>query len=204
MANHDYRRFTEDINHEEYYQAYISKYGRSSNIVEEFRSTFAFVDYLYVKVEQVHSSYLEAHGISEGKIKEYSNLINNTKHAATSYTYTKSVERDEIYLKECLIELIDESNSAFEKKSGLEELNEVWVEPVLGLSLYFANSMFIKEIRGDLIRTLNIPFEILYFNSTVEKEFQKGQGEMKVVIDSLVKVSERLNRDYAPQSKAES
>ena len=53
LPANDLKRFSELQNHEEYYHAYLSKFGYTSELVKEYRKYFSLIDYLNSQTIQV-------------------------------------------------------------------------------------------------------------------------------------------------------
>lgn len=125
--------------------------------------------------------------------------FNNTRHAASAYLDSLPTSKDEVYLQECLLEFIAESNEKInEYNSGPEEMIEVWVRPILALLPYFIDNKFLIMLKDDLYRCLNVPKELEFYNSTVKNELEKIRSKMILAIEGLKKVSVKLNKEYAP------
>ncbi|WP_188501740.1 hypothetical protein [Pontibacter amylolyticus] len=197
VSSLDIKRFSEGLSHEEYYYAYISKFGLTKSIVYGYRRLYSYIDFLNMALPQLDEVYKQS-VIYHNELKsEYTDLVNESVHMARELV--KQLVNDEEYksLTEFLEERLHRNNENAASSSSLLLAQEEWVDAV---SEFLKVNYIDDETLSDLIRKLDRVTNVFIFkeqaNDTIKDMFKKSHTKIEEAHRGLLEVSSNLVSTY--------
>jgi len=82
LTDKDLKRFSEFQNHEEYYHAFLNKFGDSSEILKEYRDFYLLVDFLKAMNDQLQERLMKSIQYDNERKKRYLKIVEKTMDKA--------------------------------------------------------------------------------------------------------------------------
>ncbi|NDK57379.1 hypothetical protein [Pontibacter fetidus] len=196
----DIKRFSESLNHEEYYHAYITKFGLKNETVYEFRRFYAYIDFLNMGLPQLDELFKQSVLNHNDLKREYTGLLNESAHIARDLVRIKansgikpnSSDEEGKQLIQFLQERLDNYNQNAANNANLLTAQEEWVDEV---SVFLKDKHKDDETLQDLIkkldRTSNVFLDKERANEVVINSFRKEEAK---ILEASVKLSEASNK----------
>jgi len=174
LPDNDLKRFLELQNHEDYFHAYLRKFGYSSEIVEEYRKFYSLVDFLKAQTDQLQDMLMKSMQFDHERKIRYKNIVENAMDDTARIFSTAKQENKisdfEIFLNQSLLNFY----ANVVDYSDLNYFQSNFVDPVkFGILKSFSNIDIAVQLASELKKATFIFSEIKMSNNGIADDFEK-------------------------------
>lgn len=197
LPANDLKRFSELQNHEEYYHAYLSKFGYTSELVKEYRKYFALIDYLNAQTIQMQDMLQKSMEFDFERKTKYKEIVEKAMDD-TADLFNKAKQSNQIddfanFLNESLLQFY----SGDINYSDLNEFQSKFIDPVkIGIIEKFRNIDVAMQLAGELKKATFLFSEIKFSNASIGDDFEAIFKNYKGASDKLQELSIKLNSTF--------
>ena len=197
LPANDLKRFSELQNHEEYYHAYLNKFGYTSDMVKEYRKYFAIIDYLHAQTNQITDTLQKSMDFDFERKTKYKDIVEKAMDD-TAELFNRAKQSNQIddfanFLNNSLLQFY----SGEINYSDLNEFQSKFVDPVkLGIVEKFRSIDAAMQLAGELKKATFIFSEIKYSNGYIADDFEAIYTNYKEAGDKLEQLTIKLNSTF--------
>jgi hypothetical protein len=181
----DFKRFSEDLNHADYYHAYLSTIGYTDDTVEEFRKFYATVDYLNSQSNQMGEMIKNGMQYDYERKVDYKKIVEKVMEDAAIYfnnAKNNTIDNLASFLNQSLIQFYE---GDFDH-SNLLNFQEKFVDPVkIVLINDFRHIDKAMILANNLKNATYIFTHIKFSNKNLAEEFEVVYTNYKSTVDNF-------------------
>lgn len=198
LPANDLERFSELPNHEDYYHAYLNKFGYTTENVKEYRSFFFLIDYLKAELHQLQDMLEKSLEYDYQRKLEYKGIVEKALDD-TEILYNKAKQADKIAEFEKFLNLsLLNFYSGIVNFSDLSEFQTKFVDPVkIGIGERFRQIDIAIKLSGELKKATHIFTNIKMANSDLAEDFENIYTRYKSSSDKLDELTIQLNKRFS-------
>lgn len=197
LPMNDLKRFSDLQNHEDYYHAYLSKFGYKAETVKEYRSFYSLIDYLKSQTDQAQDILNKSMQFDYERKVQYKELVEKAMDG-TALLFNNAKQNDNIdefaeFLNQSLLNFYSgEINYA-----DLNEFQSKFVDPVkVKIIEKYRHIEAAIQLAGELKKATYIFTSIQFSNNEIANDFEQIYAGYNTACDKLVEVNIRLTKKF--------
>lgn len=173
LPDNDLKRFSELQNHEDYYHAYLSKFGYDSEIVKEYRSFYSLIDFLKSQNDQFQDMLMKSMQFDYERKVRYKNIVEKAMDD-TALIFNAAKQEDRLTEFE---EFLNQSLLNFYQGdvnfSDLNYFQKNFVDPIkIEIVEKYRDNDVAVHLAGELKKATYIFNEIKLSNAEIANDFE--------------------------------
>jgi hypothetical protein len=197
LPDNDLKRFSELQNHEDYYHAYLSRFGYDSVIVKEYRNFYSLIDFLKTQNNQFQDMLMKSMQFDYERKVRYKNIVEKAMDdTALLFNSAKQEQRItdfEIFLNETLLNFY-KGDVDF---SDLNHFQSKFVDPIkIEIVKKYRENDIAIQLAGELKKATYIFTEIKLSNEEIANDFERIYKNYNDACDKLNKLTLKLRDKF--------
>ncbi len=197
LPMNDLKRFSDLQNHEDYYHAYLSKFGYKTETVKEYRNFYSLIDYLKSQTDQAQEMLTKSMQFDYERKVQYKELVEKAMDD-TALIFNNAKQTDKIddfadFLNQSLLKFYSgEINYA-----DLNEFQSKFVDPVkIEIVQKYRHIEAAIQLAGELKKATYIFTSIQFSNNEIAKDFEQIYVGYNTACDKLVEINTKLTKKF--------
>lgn len=197
IPDNNLKRFSELQNHEDYYHAYLSRFGYDSEVVKEYRNFYSYIDFLKTQNNQFQDMLMKSMQFDYERKARYKNIVEKAMNdSALLFNSAKKEQRItefEIFLNETLHNFYNGDVDFYD----INHFQSKFVDPIKIeiVKKYRANDIAI-QLAGDLKKATYIFTEIKLSNEKIANDFERIHKNYNDACDKLNELTLKLREKF--------
>lgn len=197
LPDNDLKRFSELQNHEDYYHAYLSKFGYDAEVVKEYRNFYSLIDFLKTQNDQFQDMLMKSMQFDYERKVKYKNIVEKAMDE-TALIFNAAKQEDRIsdfeaFLNQTLLNFY-KGDVNF---SDLNYFQNQFVDPIKIeiVNNYRQNDVAI-QLAGELKKATYIFNEIKLSNAEIANDFETIHKNYDEACNKLNKLTLKLRDKF--------
>ena len=197
LPTNDLKRFSEMQNHEDYYHAYLTQFGYTTNVVESYRKYYSIIDYLKAAMEQVQDVLNKSMQFDYERKLQYRNIVEKAMDTVVDIfnkaQQANSVEGFAEFLNNILLRLYENDFN----HSDLNEFQERFVDPIkIGIIQNYRSIDIAMQLAAEMKKATYIYSQIKISNEKIAADFEQIHGTYSTTCVRLQELCHTLNNVF--------
>lgn len=190
----DLKRFSEIQNHEDYYHAYLKRFGYNNDTVKEYRKIYSSVDFIKNSIEQQKSMLDKSIKFDYDRKMSYKSIVEKTMDNVATLSKDKSIdEKLAAFFNDSLVKFYSEERNY----SDLRVFEDNFVKPTKeGIVKDYNDNETAFQISLDLKNATYIFTNIKLNNEKIVADFKKIHDDFTKSCDELSIVVDKLSKEF--------